>query len=48
LSKNCISSAAIAGLDMIVINHGANPLEVFGSGSNAINDVAGATGISHM
>jgi hypothetical protein len=33
---------------MIVINHCANPMQVLGSGSDTINDVAGSTGVRHM
>jgi len=39
---------AVAGLDMIVINHGANPMQVYGSGTDTINDVATATGVPQM
>jgi hypothetical protein len=39
---------AAAGLELIVINHGANPMQVFGSGADQINDVAAATGVSHL
>ncbi|CAM5999253.1 unnamed protein product, partial [Sphagnum balticum] len=37
-----------AGLTLLVINHGANPVQVFGSGTDTINDVAAATGVSQM
>ena len=37
-----------AGLTVLVINHGANPMQVFGSGTDTINDVAAATGVSQM
>src|SRR5213595_776251 len=36
------------GLELIVINHGSNPMQVFGSGTDTINDVATATGVSQM
>jgi hypothetical protein len=39
---------AIAGLDMIVVNHGANPMQVYANGSGAINDVTRSTGVSQM
>ncbi|SRR6266446_3508933 len=39
---------ATAGLEVILINHGANPCQVFGSGSDTINDVAGSVGVSMM
>lgn len=37
-----------AGLTIIVINHGANPAQVYGAGSDTIDDVAAATGVSQM
>ena len=37
-----------AGLTVLLINHGANPMQVFGSGTDTINDVAAATGVSQM
>lgn len=37
-----------AGLEMMVINHGANAMQVFGSGTDTIDDVAAATGVSQM
>lgn len=37
-----------AGLTLLVINHGANPMQVYGSGTDTINDVAAATGVSQM
>lgn len=37
-----------AGLDVYVINHGANPMQVFGQGVDQIDDVAAATGVSQM
>lgn len=40
--------ASAAGLELIVINHGANPMQVFGLGADAIDDVAAATGVSQM
>jgi hypothetical protein len=36
------------GQTIMVINHGANSLQVYGSGSDLINDVAGATGVTQM
>ena len=36
------------GATIFVINHGANPMQVFGSGTDTINDVATATGVSQM
>lgn len=36
------------GLTIIVINHGANSMQVYGSGTDTIDDVATATGVSQM
>ena len=38
--------ASVAALQITVINKGANPMQVFGSGTDTINGVATATGIS--
>ena len=40
--------AAIAGLTIFVINHGAKSIQVYGAGTDTINDVATATGITQM
>ena len=40
--------ASVAGLEVQVINHGANPMQVYGAGTDTINDVATATGVSQM
>lgn len=40
--------AAVSGLEVTVINHGANPMQVYGQGTDTINDVATATGVSQM
>ena len=37
-----------AGLTVLIINHGANPVQVYGAGTDTINDVATATGVSQM
>lgn len=37
---------AVSGSMVYAINHGANPMQVFGTGSDTINDVAAATGVS--
>ncbi len=39
---------AVPGLDLIIINHGVNPMQVFGSGTDTIDDVATATGVQQM
>ena len=36
------------GLTVMIINHGANPLQVYGAGTDTINDVATATGVQQM
>ena len=40
--------ASAAGLTVIVENAAANPMQVFGSGTDTINGVAYATGVSQM
>lgn len=40
--------ASVAGLEIQVVNHGANPVQVYGAGTDTINDVATATGVSQM
>jgi hypothetical protein len=40
--------ASAPGLELMVINHGANPMQVFGLGSDKIDDVAAGTGVSQM
>lgn len=40
--------ASAPGLELIIINHGVNTLQVFGSGTDTIDDVATATGVSQM
>lgn len=37
-----------AGLTLFVTNHGANAMQVYGSGTDTIDDVAAATGVSQM
>jgi hypothetical protein len=39
---------ALPGLDIIVTNHGANAMQVYGQPGDTINDVATATGVSQM
>lgn len=39
---------ARAGLTLCVVNHGAKAMQVYGSGTDTINDVAYATGVSQM
>lgn len=40
--------ASAPGLTVIVINHGANSLQVYGAATDTIDDVATATGVSQM
>jgi hypothetical protein len=39
---------ALPGLEVFAINHGANSAQVFGNGSDQINDVASNVGVSMM
>jgi hypothetical protein len=39
---------AVAGLELTIINHGANPLQVYGVGTDTIDDVAAAAGVTQM
>lgn len=36
------------GLELLIINHGVNPMQVYGAGTDTIDDVATATGVSQM
>lgn len=40
--------ASASGLTIIVENAGANPMQVYGSGTDTVNGVATATGVSQM
>ena len=40
--------ASVAGLTVLINNSGANPMQVYGLGSDTINGVAAATGVSQM
>jgi hypothetical protein len=40
--------ASAPGLTIVIINHGANPMQIFGLGTDTVNDVAAATGVSQM
>lgn len=46
LGDGVVLMAAAAGLDIVVINNTANPVQVYANGSDTINGVAGATGIT--
>lgn len=39
---------ALPGLECFIINHGAQPAQIFGNGTDTINDVAAATGVPQM
>src|SRR5262245_24256050 len=39
---------SLPGLELVVINRGVNPMQVFGAGPDTINDVAAAGGVSQM
>lgn len=39
---------SVGGLTIIVENAGANPMQVYGSGTDTVNNVATATGVSQM
>lgn len=43
-----ILPAAKSGMDVIVLNHGGLPMKVFGTGTDTIDDVAAATGVTQM
>lgn len=45
-STGCVLPAAVAGMNIVIINAGANSLQVYGNGSDTINGTAGATGVS--
>ena len=36
------------GLEILLINHGSNPMQVFGNGSDQIDDVTASVGVSQM
>lgn len=40
--------ASAAGLQIVVINNGANAMQVFGAGTDTINGIATATGVSQI
>src|ERR1700761_6389805 len=39
---------AKGGYDLIVVNHGANPLQVYGQPGDSINDVLSTAGVQQM
>ena len=40
--------ASFVGADVMIINHGTLPIQVYGAGTDTIDDVATATGVSQM
>ena len=40
--------ASIPGLTIMIINHGANPVQVYGNGADAIDDQTSTVGVSQM
>lgn len=40
--------ASVAGLEITITNNGANPMQVFGAGTDTINGIATATGVSQL
>lgn len=40
--------ASNPGCEIVIINHGANPMQVYGSSTDTIDDIATATGVSQM
>jgi len=45
-ADSVVLPAAVPGLDLTLINAGANAMQVFGNGSDTIDGTAGATGVS--
>jgi hypothetical protein len=43
-----ILPAAKKGIDLFILNHGGLSMQVYGNGTDTIDDVAGATGVSQM
>lgn len=39
---------SIAGLELLVINHGLNAAQIFGTGSDQIDDIASSIGVNQM
>lgn len=47
-ADSLVLPVALQGLSLAVLNDAANPVQVFGQGSDTINAVAGATGVPQM
>jgi hypothetical protein len=39
---------ALPGLELVVVNHGTNSMQVFGQGTDVVDDVVAATGVPQM
>src|SRR5579871_1191184 len=48
VGDSCVLPPAQRGLTIMVINHGANPAQIFGTGNDVINDVPAGIGVSQM
>jgi len=46
LGTGAILPVAVAGMNLVVVNAGANPMQVYGTGADTINGIAGSTGIA--
>lgn len=40
--------ASMPGLEMLIINHGVNPMQVYGAGTDTIDDAVTTTGVQQM
>lgn len=45
-STGAVLPAGVVGMRIIIVNAGANPIKVYGNGSDTIDGVAGATGVT--
>ena len=48
LGTGAILPPAVSGLTLLVVNHGANPLQVYAQPGDTINDILGTTGVAQM
>lgn len=46
LGDGVLLPSSVQGVDIVVSNNTANPIQVYGSGSDTVNGVAGATGVA--
>ena len=46
IGDGVVLPAGVAGLDIVVANNTANPIQVYGNGTDTINGVAAATGVA--